>query len=161
MVIWIIGLSGSGKSFLAKKIYNELKKKRKKIIWIDGDEIRKYLTYDIGYSITDRKKNSQLISDLCKLLETKGFIVVCSILSIFRSHQKNNRNKFDKYLQIFLNLKIDTLKKKNVNKVYHLNNNVVGKDITFPKPYKSDFIMNFHDKDTYNKIYKKIISRIK
>ena len=88
MVIWIIGLSGSGKSFLANKIYKNLNKKRKKVISIDGDEIRKYITYDLKYSIKDRRKNSKLISDFCKLLEKKGYIVICSILSIFKDHQK-------------------------------------------------------------------------
>ena len=39
MVVWIIGLSGSGKSFLANKIYKKLINKRKKVIWIDGDDV--------------------------------------------------------------------------------------------------------------------------
>ena len=56
MVIWIIGLSGSGKSFLANKIYKRLVKENKKTIFIDGDDIRKFITYDLGYSVKDRKK---------------------------------------------------------------------------------------------------------
>ena len=51
MVIWLIGLSGSGKSFYADKIYKELQKKNKKVIIIDGDEIRKYITYDLKYNL--------------------------------------------------------------------------------------------------------------
>ena len=62
--------------------------KIKKIITIDGDEVRKYITYRLKYNISDRKKNSLVISDLCRYLESKGYIVICSILSIFRSHQK-------------------------------------------------------------------------
>ena len=54
MVIWIIGKSGSGKSFFAKKIAKILNKK-KNVFWLDGDEFRKYISYDIGYSIKDRK----------------------------------------------------------------------------------------------------------
>ncbi len=161
MVIWIIGLSGSGKSYLANKIYKELLKKKKKIISVDGDDVRKFLTYDLGYTLQDRKKNSIFISDLCKFLENKGFIVVCSILSIFKEHQKKNRKKFNKYLQIYINSNFDKLKKINFNKVYHLNKNVVGKDILFPKPYKSDFILDPANKIEYKKIYKKIISKIK
>ena len=85
MVIWIIGLSGSGKTFLSKKIFKKLNGKK---ILVDGDVVRKYLTYDLSYTKKDREKNSQFISDLCKFLEIQGFTVVCSILSIFRKHQK-------------------------------------------------------------------------
>ena len=45
MVIWFIGLSGAGKSTLAKMIYKTLKKKEKNTVWIDGDNIRKGLTW--------------------------------------------------------------------------------------------------------------------
>ena len=51
MVVWIIGLSGSGKTFFAKKIFENYKNK-KKIITIDGDEVRKYITYRLKYNMT-------------------------------------------------------------------------------------------------------------
>ena len=73
MVIWIIGLSGSGKTYLAKNIFKNINGKK---IVIDGDMIRKYITYDLKYTIKDRKKNSQFISDLCKFLEVQGFVVI-------------------------------------------------------------------------------------
>ena len=55
MVIWITGMSGSGKTFYANKICTHLKK-YKNIFLIDGDEIRKYLTYKLKYSVSDRRK---------------------------------------------------------------------------------------------------------
>ena len=65
MVIWIIGKSGSGKSYLAKKIFSLLEKKYKKVFWIDGDEFREFFSKDLKYSIRDRKKNSDRIRQLC------------------------------------------------------------------------------------------------
>ena len=57
MVIWIIGKSGSGKTYLSKHLIKSLKKKKlKKIIWIDGDKFRKKYSKDLGYSLVDRKK---------------------------------------------------------------------------------------------------------
>ena len=41
MVVWIVGMSGSGKTYFAKKLCEHLKKNKKKIIWIDGDDFRK------------------------------------------------------------------------------------------------------------------------
>tara|TARA_B110001450_G_C17349086_1_gene370754 strand:+ start:46 stop:531 length:486 start_codon:yes stop_codon:yes gene_type:complete len=161
MVIWIIGLSGSGKSFLANKIHNNLNIKKKKSICIDGDEVRKYITHDLNYSLSDRKKNSIIISDLCNFLEKKGFIVICSILSIFKDHQKKNRKKFKKYIQIFIKSDLKKLTKANTNNVYQSKKHVVGKDIKFPTPYKSDFVLDRDNKKKYAMIYKKIISKIK
>ena len=83
MVIWIVGLSGSGKTYLSKKLYNQIKGKK---ILVDGDIVRKYITYNLKYSKSDRKKNSLLISNLCKFLESQRFTVICSILSIFTDH---------------------------------------------------------------------------
>lgn len=153
MVIWIIGLSGSGKTFYAK---NLAKRFKKKCIVVDGDQVRKYITKDLGYSKKDRKKNSLLISKLCKFLEFKGFIVICSILSIFKSHQKNNRKIFDEYLQIYLKADRLNLIKKSKNKVYNKNKKVVGKDIKFLTPYKNDLII----KNNYDENYKKNINKI-
>ena len=52
MVIWIIGISGSGKSYLSKKIYANVKGKK---ILVDGDIVRKYITYNLKYTKIDRE----------------------------------------------------------------------------------------------------------
>ena len=153
MVIWFIGLSGSGKTFFANKLAKKINKKK---ILIDGDEVRKYITYDLGYSIKDRKKNSILISRLCKFLENKGYVVICSILSIFKDHQKNNRQYFKKYFQIYIKSKKSDLIKRSRNKVYLKKKQVVGKDIKFNTPYKNDLII----KNDYNKGYRLQIEKI-
>lgn len=158
MVIWIIGLSGSGKTYLAKNLLKKIKGKK---IIVDGDIVRKHISYNLNYTKKDRKKNSQLISDLCKFLESQGFLVICPILSIFREHQKLNRKKFDNYFQIFISSNISNLKKRNIKKIYS-KNNVVGKNLKFPKPYKSDIVIknNFlpYPKKKIDLIIKKIIN---
>jgi adenylylsulfate kinase len=159
MVIWIIGLSGSGKTYLAKKIFKDLEKKNKKCFLVDGDVVRKYISYNLGYSIRDRKVNSKIIADLCKFLEINGYIVICSVLSIFPSHQKNNRKKFKKYIQIYLESDLNKLIKINSKKIYS-QKSVVGKDIKFPTPYKSHFILNRSDSKKYKYYYSKILDKI-
>lgn len=151
MVVWIIGKSGSGKSFFAKKIAKILNKK-KKVFWLDGDEFRKYISYDIGYSINDRKINSKRIQDFCKFLEIKKYFVICSILSIFPDHQKKNKKIFKKYKQIYLKVENKILKKRNSKKVYSKKKNIVGTDIDFNKPYKSDLIIKNDFKNVNQKI---------
>lgn len=158
MVIWIIGLSGSGKTFYAKKIYDILSRK-KKAIHIDGDEVREYINYNLGYGINDRKKNSIFISDLCNFLEKKKYIVICSILSIFRNHQKKNRKKYNNYIQIYIKSELKSLKLENSKNIY-FKNKVVGKDIHFPTPYKSDLVIKNKSKNNYKNNIRRIIKII-
>lgn len=157
MVIWIIGMSGSGKSFLAKK----LQKKIKNSVVIDGDEVRKKFTYNLGYTKTDREKNSKFIQNLCSFLEKQNITVICSILSIFPSHQKKNRKIFKKYYQIYIEASKKDIVSRNKKKIYSLKKNVVGEDIEFPKPYKSNLIIKNKFDQSYKKNIKKIISLIK
>ena len=166
MVIWIIGKSGSGKTYLSKYLIKSLKKKKlKKIIWIDGDKFRKKYSKDLGYSLVDRKKNSKRIQNFCKKYDEKGYLVICSILSIFKNHQKINRKKFSNYFQIYIKTDTKILKFRNNKMVYSKKKNVVGKDIPFPEPYKSNVIIKNDFKKTFlnnikkieNKIYAKIL----
>ena len=129
--------------------------------YIDGDNVRRYITYDLGYSIKDRKKNSLTISNICKFLENKGFIVICSILSIFKDHQKRNRKIFKKYIQVYIKSNIEKLKKTNSKKIYSNKKNVVGVNIKFPTPYKSDFVIEKKNNEFEYKILKRIYNRIR
>ena len=151
MVVWIIGKSGSGKSFFAKKIAKILNKK-KNVFWLDGDEFRKYISYDIGYSIKDRKINSKRIQNFCKFLETKNYFVICSILSVFPDHQKENKKIFKQYKQIYLKVENKILKERNNKKIYSKKKNIVGVDIDFNKPYKSNLTIENDFRNANQKI---------
>jgi|TARA_A100001015_G_scaffold147013_1_gene162997 adenylylsulfate kinase len=156
MVIWIIGKSGSGKTFLGKKLYLKIKKKIKKTIWLDGDKFRKKYSKDLGYKIRDRKINSERIQNFCKKYDKKKYIIICSIISIFKSHQKRNRKIFKNYFQIYIQANNKKLISRNKKKIYSKKRNVVGKDIKFPTPVKSDLII----KNNFNRKFLKNISKI-
>ena len=160
MVIWIIGKSGSGKSYLGKFLENKLKKKFKKVYWLDGDKFRKKYSKDLGYSIKDRKRNSKRIQEHCKNKEKSKNIVICSILSIFLKHQKNNRKIFNKYFQIYIEAKNNALKSRNNKKIYDIKNNVVGKNIKFPRPYRSNIIIKNKFNHEFLKKAEKILDKI-
>ena len=83
MIVWIVGLSGAGKTTLANQIVYKLRENGKKIVHLDGDLIRNLYGNDIGHSIEDRKKNADRICKLCKFLDLQEIDVVTSILSIF------------------------------------------------------------------------------
>lgn len=165
MVIWIIGLSGSGKTYLSKKIKIKLKKKIK-FIHLDGDKIRKIFSHDLGYSTLERQKNAERISKLTRFLVDQNNHVIVSVLSNFPYWLKWNRNNIKDYFQIYIKCKKKTLFSRNKKNLYKSEKqNVVGKDIIFNEPKKSDFLFNNNFKDQeinifVEKITKKIITKI-
>tara|TARA_B100000029_G_C17398879_1_gene896287 strand:- start:214 stop:708 length:495 start_codon:yes stop_codon:yes gene_type:complete len=160
MVIWIIGESGSGKSFLARKLFKEFNSKKVKVYWIDGDLFRKKYSRDLGYTTKDRKKNSLRIQKHCKIKEINNDIILCSILSIFKKHQKKNRRIYKKYFQIYIKANKKILKKRNNKNIYSKKKNVVGKDIKFPCPYKSDMIITNKFNKNFILNVKKIVKKV-
>ncbi|RXJ77282.1 adenylyl-sulfate kinase [Arcobacter sp. F155] len=141
MVIWIIGLPGSGKTTLAKKLQKE--DSSLKILHIDGDDMRTIWGEDIGYTLEDRKKNSLRIQKLSKIFEQQGFTVVVSIMSIFEEHRIENRSYYDKYLEVFLDVPINILKTRRTiyqDAIEKKITNVVGIDIPYDKPKTSDIV---------------------
>ena len=68
MVIWIIGLSGAGKTTLAKEVVAKIGSSKTNVVLIDGDMIREVFGNDLGHTLEDRRQNGERICRLCKFL---------------------------------------------------------------------------------------------
>ena len=97
MIVWIIGLSGSGKTTLANEVTNILRSKNKKVVLIDGDQIRELYGNDLGHNLKDRKKNADRINNICEFLDKQDIDVVCAILSLFPESRERCRKNLKKY----------------------------------------------------------------
>tara|TARA_B110000483_G_scaffold229109_1_gene292790 strand:+ start:110 stop:1213 length:1104 start_codon:yes stop_codon:yes gene_type:complete len=154
MVIWIIGMSSSGKTTIGKKLHDRLKRTDKKWIFLDGDIFRNILGEDLGHTIEDRRKNANRISRLCEFLSSQNVNVVACVLSIFHDNQKYNRDKIQDYKEIYINVSMEKLIRRDNKNIYTkaLNGelkDVVGVDIEFKPPYSPDFIID-NNKDNIN-----------
>ena len=91
MVVWIIGLSGAGKTTLAEEVVAEVRREQENVVLIDGDMIREIFGNDLGHTLDDRRTNANRIYQLGKLLDSQGINVVCAILSLFPESRSWNR----------------------------------------------------------------------
>ena len=147
MVIWLVGLSGSGKTTIGRLLYDHIKSKKDNVVFLDGDILREVWGESLGHDLEGRRLNAHRISHLCKMLDAQGITVVAAVLSIFPEWQEWNRNNFTEYNQIHLNAPISDLKRRDTKMLYKkaelgVIRNVVGVDIAFPQPFKSDLVVD-------------------
>jgi adenylylsulfate kinase len=139
MVVWIVGLSGAGKTTLARQVVVECRKHAPNVVLIDGDEVRAMFGGDLGHTIDDRRKNAERICRLCKFLDDQGIYVVCAILSLFPKSREWNRQNIDHYYEVFIDTPIAELKSRDSKGIYGRFaqgeiRDVAGLDLEFPRP---------------------------
>tara|TARA_A200000113_G_C8801651_1_gene334317 strand:- start:412 stop:918 length:507 start_codon:yes stop_codon:yes gene_type:complete len=167
MVIWIIGLSASGKSTLACHVVEYLREKNRPVVLLDGDTFRQIFADDVGHDVEGRRINARRLSYLSKHLSLQGVTVVAAVLSIFPEWQKWNRENIDNYFQVWLDVDTKVLLERETKSLYKdaiagQISNVVGIDIPFPEPYKSDFKIDNNKFVTDTKeVAMKIIKKLK
>lgn len=146
MVVWIIGLSGTGKTTLAQEVVIEVRKTHKNVVLLDGDMVREVFDNDLGHTEKDRLKNAKRICKLGKYLDDQEINVVCAILSLFPESRLWNRQMLDNYYEVFIDTPLHELVRRDSKGLYKRfqsgeARNVAGKDIEFIRPEYADLII--------------------
>jgi adenylylsulfate kinase len=166
MVIWFIGLSGSGKSTIGEEVCRLWKSREKNVVLVDGDDIRDVFSANDktkDYSIEARRENARRIRSLCHWLDKQDVNVVCNILSIFEESHEWNRQNYSDYYEIFIDVPMQILEQREVKNLYSAYregkmNNVVGLDIPFSPPQKPNLIVdNSNELSNFNDTAEQIL----
>lgn len=121
MTIWLTGLSGSGKSTIAKQVESIIINQKKMCYILDGDNIRFGLNRDLGFSDNDRKENIRRIAEVAKLMNQAGIIVITAFISPFIEDRENAKKIIgaDKFKEVFISTPIDECEKRDSKGLYH------------------------------------------
>jgi adenylylsulfate kinase-like enzyme len=152
--IWITGLSGAGKSTTAVIVVEKLRKAGEPVVFLDGDELRAVFGNQgvTGASMTreGREELAMRYARLCKMLSDQGLTVVIATISLMHSIHAWNRENLTNYLEVFLDVPVDELRRRDPKGIYDRfdrgeTNNVSGLDLAVDYPENPDLRLSWGD----------------
>jgi len=143
--IWLTGLSGSGKSTIARALEHKLANMGVLAFTLDGDNIRHALNKDLGFSIDDRTENIRRIANVAKLMNNAGLIVVTSFISPFISDREEACSLIgkDNFVEVFVDADISVCRMRDPKGLYKKVDagkisNFTGIDSPYEEPMAPD-----------------------
>lgn len=118
LTIWLTGLSGSGKSTIAEALTNRLRSEGKAVEWLDGDELRKWLGYGLGFSKSDRFENVRRAVYVAELLNRHGVMVIVSLISPYAEMRKYARQTLPAFMEVYMDCPLEVCEARDVKGLY-------------------------------------------
>jgi bifunctional enzyme CysN/CysC len=119
-VIWLTGLSGSGKSTIANALEISLHQQGKRTYILDGDNIRQGLNKDLGFTDADRVENIRRVAEVAKLMMDAGLIVITSFISPFKQEREMARELIgkDSFVEVYVNTPLEVCEQRDPKGLY-------------------------------------------
>jgi bifunctional enzyme CysN/CysC len=165
-VVWLTGLSGSGKSTIARALLNKLYKMGKSVNSLDGDNVRHGLCSDLGFSEDARSENIRRIGEVAKLFFENGNYVVCSFISPLAKDREFVKGLMPegRFVEVFVDTDLKTCINRDRKGLYKKAlageiKGFTGIDSVYEKPRAPDLYVKTED-ESVDKIVDKIIDEI-
>lgn len=147
MIIWVTGLSASGKTTLCTALGDRLRGLNCNVVVLDGDQVRAALGNDLGYSEEDRISQIKRIQRLARMIGEQGSVVIVSALYANPDLLSWNRENLSGYLEVYLRASMATLTRRDPKGLYKRAlsgeiTDVVGVDIPWHEPQNPDLVID-------------------
>lgn len=144
MCIWLTGLSGCGKTTIAKALQKKLRELNIISAIIDGDEVRKFISRDLKFSKEDRLENARRIANIAKLIYQNNIISIVSTISPYKESRDFARSCFPEnaFIEIYVSTPIEICRQRDPKLLYTaVDMGQVGNMTGIDMPYEeSDYV---------------------
>lgn len=145
-VIWLTGLSGSGKSTIAEEMIKKFEKYNIKYVLLDGDQIRKVIK-ESGFDYASRKKHNLNVAYIASLFESQGNVVIVSLVSPFKEVRNECRKLCNNFIEVFVDTSLEICEQRDVKGLYKKARAGEIKDFTgISSPYENPTNPEIHIK---------------
>lgn len=165
-VLWLTGISGSGKSTIANALEKELHTRGIRTYVLDGDNIRRGLNEDLGFSEADRVENIRRIGEVAKLMVDAGIVVITALISPFQAQRQMAKALFEEgeFVEIFVDTPLAIAESRDSKGLYKKARsgelpNFTGIDSPYEAPEDPDIHIS-PEEGNLNTILSLLLSRV-
>ena len=150
--LWLLGLSGAGKTSIASALLGDLQQQGQKSILLDGDALRTGLNNNLGFSDEDRAENVRRTAEVAKLFLAEGYCVIVALITPLASMRASNRTILgEAYVEIFIDTTLEICQKRDPKGLYAKVarseiTHFTGIDSPFELPQNADLMVNTKDR---------------
>jgi len=143
--LWFTGLSGAGKTTLAHELSSVLKQRDVLCCTLDGDDLRRTLNADLGFSEEDRTENTRRVAEVAKLFLNEGYVALVALISPLRSQRAAVKSLFEdgQFFEVFVDAPLSVCEARDPKGLYRRARareiaNFTGIDDSYEAPFTPD-----------------------
>jgi len=165
VTVWFTGLPCSGKTTVADRVAEVLRKQGRKVERLDGDTVRKGLTSDLGFSKKDRDENIKRVTFVAKLLTRNDVVVLATFVSPYIERRNLTRQEIGSYMEVYVRCSLEECMKRDVKGMYRKAmageiKDFTGVDDPYEEPENPELILDT-DKETVEESVDKVLEKIR
>ncbi|WP_051584744.1 adenylyl-sulfate kinase [Pedobacter jeongneungensis] len=169
IVIWLFGLSGSGKTTISSLLKEKLAEQGFFTVTLDGDVLRTGINKDLGFSESDRAENIRRAAEIAKVMLKNNMITICSFITPLEEHRALAAEIIgERYFEVFLDCPLAICQERDVKGLYknaglNLIQNFTGISAKFEPAINANLIIKTHIESptqSRDRVFFEIISKI-
>lgn len=164
LAVWLTGLSGAGKTTIALAVSSMLCSRGVPVQILDGDDVRRQLSPDLGYSLIDRLENVRRVTYLAGILARNRVVVLVAMISPLGEMRESARIAIPSFLEVFVDASLATCERRDPKGLYKkarsgLLSGFTGVDSPYEFPNMPD-VTCFTDRESIQESAEKVIAAI-